>query len=197
MARVPWSTLIAAGLGTAAAVRALMRPHRTLTLAGYVRGCAADSSCDPSMLIDAAGAPVFSPVAGQVLSADQGWVVVKPDLDDVVLSYAWSPGADSSSLQVSSGQAVHAGQTLAVGGLFRFSVLQVVRDASGTHLGAPFEPASWLAVRGLKISAKSAEPQLWCEGGRTLTVPQGVAKCGIDLPSPGPLSLLPVSVSLR
>jgi len=194
--RVPWNALIAATLGTVAAVRALYRPHRTLTLEGYVRSCAADSACDPAMTIDAAGAAVLAPMAAAVVSAGPTWVVLKPDLDDVLLSYAWAPEASATQL-IPSGTHVAAGQTIAIGGLFRFSVRQLARTSGGTAVGAPYEPAAWLAVRGLKVSAKARDQALWCEGGRSLTVPQGVAKCNIELPAPSPLSLLPVTVSLR
>lgn len=195
--KLPWSALIAASLGTLSAVRAFYRPNRALTKEGYVRLCAADNACDPAMTLDAAGGSVYCPLAGTVLSAGTGWVVIKPDVDDVVLSYAWTPSAAPSQQLVASGAHVGAGQQIAVGGVFRFSVRQVVRGPSGTSIGAPFEPASWLAVRGLRISMKSRAPSLWCETGRNLTVPQGVAKCEIELPSPSPLSLLPVTVALR
>lgn len=194
---VPWSALIAAGLGTVAAVRAFYRPNRTLTKDGYARLCAADNACDPAMTIDASGGSVFSPMAGQVLSAGPGWTVIKPDLDDVLLSYAWDPSSGPSSQLVTQGQHVGSGQAIAIGGAFRFSVRQITRGPSGTTVGAPYEPASWLAVRGLKISGKSKQASLWCESGRALAVPQAVAKCGIELPAPSPYSLLPVSVSLR
>jgi hypothetical protein len=194
---VPWSALIAATLGTVAAVRAFYRPNRSLTKDGYVRLCAADNACDPAMTVDAAGGNVMSPMAAQVISAGPGWAVLKPDLDDVLLSYAWDPSSGPSAQVMAQGQHVHAGQVLAIGGVFRFSVRQLSRGSSGTTVGAPLEPAAWLAVRGLRISSKSKEPSLWCEGGRALTVPQGVAKCGIELPAPSPYSLLPVTVSLR
>lgn len=194
---VPWSALIAAALGTVTAVRAFYRPNRALTLNGYVRLCAADNACDPAMVIDTAGAAVLSPMAGVVVSAGPGWIVIKPDLDDVVLSYAWDASAGPTAELVSAGARVSSGQQIAVGGLLHFSVLQLTRGAGGTQIGAPYEPAAWLAVRGLRISKASREPALWCEAGRSLTVPQGVAKCGIELPSPSPYSLLPVTVSLR
>jgi hypothetical protein len=194
---VPWSALIAAGLGTVAAVRTFYRPLRSLTKDGYARLCAADNACDPAMTLDAAGGAVLAPMASQVVSAGPGWAVLKPDFDDVLLSYAWDPASGPTAQVLAQGQHVGAGTTIAIGGVFRFSVRQVSRTSSGTVVGAPFEPAAWLAVRGLRISSKSKEASLWCEAGRELSVPQGVAKCGIELPAPSPYSLLPVTVSLR
>jgi len=192
---VPWSALIAGTLGTIAAVRALYHPYRALTRDGYVRACAAESGCDPAMMVDAGGGVVYAPMAGLMVSAGPTWAVLKPDLEDVMLSYAWSPET-ATNLLVAPGQHVGAGQQIAVGGLFRFSVRQLTRGAS-TTVGAAYEPSSWLAVRGLRVSTKSREPSRWCEGGRALTVPQEVARCGLELPAPSPLSLLPVTVALR
>lgn len=194
---VPYGALIAAALGTVAAVRAFYRPYRTLTRDGFVRNCASDNACDPAMLVDSSGGAVLSPVAGQVVAAGPGWVAIKADLDDVVLSYGWDSSSPSTATLVSTGEHVGAGETIAIGGVFRFSVHQISRGPSGTTIGAPYEPASWLAVRGLKISGKQKEPSMWCEMGRSLSVPQAVAKCGIELPSPSPYSLLPVTVALR
>src|SRR5690349_7750011 len=101
--KLPWSALIAATIGTVSAVRAFYRPNRALTAQGYVRLCAADTGCDPAMTIDAAGGAVLSPLAGTVLSASGSWVVIKPDLDDVVLTYAWTPGAAASQQLVKAG----------------------------------------------------------------------------------------------
>ena len=202
---IPWSAVIAAGLGVAAGVRALYLPNRAITRRGYVRSCATTSGCDASMVIDTGGGPVYSVTAGTVIFGGAQLVAVAADLEDVLLMYDWR-GSDTNASDlkmaqssfVSPGSHVSAGKQIGTGGLVRFSVQKLIRSPSGVSFGGSYEPASWLAVRGLKVSEKATPGSgQWCEGGRNLSVPQSVAKCGLELPAPSSWSLLPVQVSLR
>lgn len=198
----PWSAAIAAGLGVAAGVRALYLPNRAITKRGYVRSCAATSGCDASMVVDTGGGAVYAVVPGTVVFGGAELIAIASDLEDVLLMYDWRSNNSDLKMAQSTfappGSHVAAGKQIGTGGIVRFSVQKLLRTSSGVQIGGSYEPAAWLAVRGLKVSEKATQGSgQWCEGGRSLSVPQSVAHCNIELPAPSAWSLLPVTVSLR
>lgn len=209
--RVPWGAIIWGGLGTALAVRALYRPARAVVSDGYAKRCAGrtNGGCSPTMLIESfAGAgPVYAPVAGRVLSAGQLKGISLPGhqahtviriaaaREPVVLEYR-----GDLQPQVQAGEQVGVGQQIALGSEVAFSVTELRSDGQQVA-SVQLEPASWLAARGLRISQRrhpaDTEGPNWCEGGRKLVVPESAGLCNLELPAPGGLMLLPVSVTME
>jgi hypothetical protein len=138
------------------------------------------------------GQPVYAVVGGVVVAAGPDWVAIVPNHEAVVLTYGNLTGPANAGTKVGAGQLIGRSARLS------FGVSKIERDASGGVKLVPYEPAAWLAVRGLAVSVKrrSSGQPLWCDGGRTLRVPQQVARCGMALPEPSAWALLPVSVTL-
>jgi hypothetical protein len=209
--RMPWGAIIWAGVGTALAVRTFYRPARAVVADGYAKACAGRlaGACRQSMLIESftGAGPVYAPVSGRVLASGQlrGATVVgaQPHTilriaaahEPVILEYA-----GALRPQVQEGEQVGAGQQIALASELAFGVTELRSDGQQVAEVA-LEPASWLAARGLRISQKAhaadAEGPNWCEGGRKLVVPESAGLCDLELPPPGGLMLLPVSVTMQ
>lgn len=186
-------------LGAAAGVRAAYRPFRALVRDGFVLKCAGVANCDPAMLIDSfrGKAEVYSPIAGTVVRISTNVLEIASKGEPVVVRFMGDPSKGGLDPHVQLGQRVTAGQVVGMASRVAFAASVVVRDAAGVKT-VPLEPASWLAARGLRISAKrrAGQAQQWCEGGRKLAVPEAVGKCGIKLPAPSGFMVLPVNVTL-
>jgi hypothetical protein len=191
--KTPWGALFWGAVGTAAAVRALYRPDRALIKDGFVLRCAATSGCDPAMTIQSfeGTQAVFAPMAGVIVSASGISCQIVPNGEAVLLDFS-----GSAQFQVTAGDHVGAGQQIGLASAFSFSVYELGRNPDGHAkiLGA-LEPASWLAVHGIRVSSKSHKhTELWCEGGRKIVAPPAVANC-LKLPPPSGYALLPISVT--
>ena len=176
--------------------RTFYRPARAVVQAGYPVACAgkAASACKPEMLIQ--GSPgataVYAVTSGTAAIASDGSLSIASDREPVVVSY----GRGSAQLFVQNGQKVGIGQQVAVMEKVAFTVTELVRESSGSITFRPIEPAAWLAARGLRIAQASNVPsELWCSHGRNITVPGTTLGCGVRLPSPSALMLLPVTVT--
>ena len=197
--RVPWGALFAGGLGVAAVVRALYHPKRVVLDGATALHCAGEADCDPAMTLrsSSGGGPVYAMAPGVVVAVGPDSVAIAASDEAVVLDYT-----SLYQVQVVAGQRVGLGQQIGLGKTVRFAVYDAQstpdgkrRDSGSSPLGKPYEPASWLAVHGLRASGRTVQPQ-WCEEARRLSVPQQVAKCGMQLPVPSAWALLPVRVSL-
>jgi hypothetical protein len=189
------TTVLCAALGAGALVRAFYHPARALIQDGFVSQCAgSDTSCDPHLTVDGSmgSQPVYAVVGGVIVAAGPDWVALVPNHEAVVLTYGNLTDVAPAGSKVGVGQMIGRSPRLS------FGVSRIDRDAAGSVKLTPYEPTSWLAVRGLGVSVKSRHSgqNLWCEGGRTLSVPQQVGRCGIALPAPSAWALLPVSVTL-
>jgi hypothetical protein len=186
-----WGTI-----GVAAVARALYRPHRALIRDGFVSKCAATTGCEPSMTVDAfeGTQAIFAPMAGNVVSTGPHTVYIVPNGEAVLLEYT----SDSASFtpQVAVGEKVGSGQQLGLASRIRFAVYEILRTQDGSaKIGAALEPASWLAVHGIRVSSKKhPATENWCEGGRKIVAPANVANC-LKLPPPSGYALLPISVT--
>lgn len=194
--KVPWGALVYAGVGVAALVRGLRRPKRIVLDGAFALHCAGMDGCDPAVTLQtqSGGQGVYAAAPGRVLAVGPGSVSIMARDEGAVLDYT---GLDQ--VQVTAGDAVGIGQQLGLARQVRFAVYALEQAPDGSlRIGKPFEPASWLATHGQALSAGSTTGHqgLWCEGGRQLDVPQKVAQCGMQLPTPTAWALLPVRVSL-
>lgn len=136
---------------------------------------------------------VFALSSGTVAVSKSGLVLVS-DREPVLIGY----GANIGQLLLTSGAEVGIGTPLAVMRSVELTVTEIIRAPSGQVTMRPLEPASWLASRGLTISAKgNAKGTLWCTQGRKIILPAKVAQCGTKLPAPSAALLLPVSVTME
>lgn len=196
--KLPYGAIAWGLVGTAALVRAFWNPERAVVKDGYTSACEGGANCSPYMVIDAAGGSgaVFSGARGKVIRVQGSSVWIVPNREAVVLEYTGGP---NSQVMVREGQTVWQGQQIAAMPQVKFAVFRIDRT-SGSFSYTPLSPAAWLASRGLRISAKkhsvTAEGDNWCEGGRKLQVPQRVGQCGIKLPDPSSVALLPISVTM-
>jgi hypothetical protein len=175
------------------AVRALYRSSRAVADEGYAVRCPADKGCSPALAIERAGGvlTIYALTSGKAAVTASG-VSIASDREPVVVSY----GPRLRQAFVGTGADVGTGQALGIMDEVELSVTELFREPSGKVSFRAIEPASWLAARGLRISKKGSVPSaLWCTHGRKLTVPKGVLSCGLRLPEPSGLLLLPVSVS--
>lgn len=197
--KLPYGAIAWTLVGSAALVRAFWNPHRAVVKDGYTSACEGGSSCSPYMVIDAAGGAgaVYSGARGRVIRVTGNSIWIVPNREAVVLEYV---GSANSQVMVREGQSVWQGQQIASAPQVKFAVFRIDRSSSGSVSYTPLSPAAWLASRGLRISAKkhsvTAEGDNWCEGGRKLQVPQRVGQCGIKLPDPSSVALLPISVTM-
>ena len=185
-------TAVAAGL----LARTFYRPYRAVVSRGYPLTCPGKTgtTCSPGLVIT--GTPgataVYAVTSGTAAIASDGSLSIASDREPVVVSYG--PGAEQ--IYVGNGTHVGLGQEVAFMSKVTFSVTQLVRDASGNITFRPIEPSSWLAARGLKIAQEgNVVSDLWCSHGRSITVPTDTLGCGVRLPDPSSLMLLPVSVT--
>ena len=194
----PVGAIFWGAVGLAAAFRALYRPNRTVVKDGFPTRCAG-VGCDPGMVIDSYSGQnaVFSPLRGHVAASTPSsiWIVLADEA--TVLEFTGAP--NEFLVQVQGGK-VTAGQQIGLASRVRFAVYALGRTPQGgAVLGAPIEPASWLAAHGAHVSAKyhKTTAEQWCAGGRKLVVPQAVANCKIKLPAPSGFALLPVSATME
>lgn len=198
---VPLGAITWAAIGGLAAFRTFYRPHRAVVRDGFALRCAAAESCDPTMTIESfiGKAPVYANSRGRVLFAGPNGIQIAAADEPTVLTYE-ADARGGFSPQVRTGDRVGIGQQIALASRVRFGVEVIWREPDGELKRIWNEPASWLAARGQRISAKyrkaDAEGSNWCEGGRRLVVPPRVGTCKIRLPTPGAFALLPVSVTM-
>jgi len=198
---VPIGALIWTALGVGAAVRTLWNPQRAVMRDAFAFRCAGAQACNTDLVLETFGEaePVYAVTSGVVVAAQGPVVELASEVEPVVVRYQADISKGGMQLQVQPGQRVWAGQQLGLARRLAFSVVRAER-VGGMVSWTALEPASWLATRGLRLSAKkrsvSAEGPNWCEGGRRLVVPEQVAKCGMKLPAPTGYMLLPVSVTL-
>src|SRR5882724_9500901 len=150
--RHPYGALFWGVIGLAAAARALYHPWRVLVKDGFPSRCSGDGSCDPSMTITSfeGQTEVYCPVRGVVAVAQPGRILIIPDDQAVVLEYD-NPNTSAFLAQMHSGDAVGAGEQIALASSFTFAVWTLGRTPSGQpQMGAAIEPASWLATHGAK-----------------------------------------------
>ena len=197
--RLPYGAIAWTLVGSAALVRAFWNPHRAIVKDGFTSACEGGSSCSPYLTIkssDGAGA-IFSSARGVVVSVTDTSIWIIPNREAVVLEYA---GDSGMQVMVRAGQTVWQGQQIASAPALKFAVFRINRSASGGYNYTPLSPSAWIAARGLRISSKkhsvTAEGDNWCEGGRKLQVPERVGQCGIKLPDPSAVALLPISVTM-
>jgi len=206
---IPLGVLFLGALGAASAARAAYRPFRAIVRDGFVSACAGSpgtGACTSAMRIASyrGKAEIFSPVAGKIIQPGGtnpgGTLRIASSSEPIIITYMGDAAKGGLEIQVQGpGQKVHAGQVVALGDGLAMTVEQVVRDASGRLSTVFIEPASWLAARGIRVSAKrrSGQAAQWCDTGRKLTVPQSVGRCGMRLPAPSGMMILPVSVSME
>ena len=193
--RFAWSAAVWASVGGLLAFRTFYHPHRAVVERGFVGRCPGEPSCNPSLGIQPEGGSttVFAVTSGRVVVTGQGVTLVS-DREPIVVSY----GSNLGQMLVESGRDVGIGTPIAVMRSVDFSVTEILRSDTGAVTFRPLEPASWLAARGLRITAKGKTAgTLWCTGGRTIILPAAVARCGIRLPAPASALLLPVSVTME
>jgi hypothetical protein len=180
-------------IGGFAAYRALVRPVRAVFDQGQVTDCPGGAGCTPTLGIRSTSgvAPVYALVSGTATRVAPDRVELTSRHEPVIVSYL---GALAPTL--APGQVVRAGDLIGQTDHVSLAVSQIQRLAGGALASVAIEPASWLATRGLRAATKLTPGTLWCQGGRTLAVPQDVARCGMRLPEPSGFSLLPVNVHL-
>ncbi len=188
VALVAWT---AAGL--LAGHRAFVRPARAVVAVGSIARCPGGPGCASGLTVDSAAgvAEVYALVRGTIVRAAAGRIELASAVEPVIVVYE---GAFLPTVHV--GQAVAPGEVLTRAGSITLSVTQYERLGDGSLRAFWLEPTSWLAARGLRPATKLTGGTGWCLGGRTLAVPQDVARCGLRLPAPAAFALLPVNVQL-
>jgi hypothetical protein len=180
--------------------RTFWRPARAVVQKGVPTACPGisppGSGCNTVMMIQ--GTPnatqVYAVTSGTVAIGSDGSVSIASDREPVIIGYG--PGA--SQVFVATGQKVQLGQEVAVMANVAFSVTELIPDGKGGVTFQPIDPASWLAARGLRVAQSENVPtSLWCTHGRNITVPTATLGCGIKLPEPSALMLLPVTVTTQ
>lgn len=176
--------------------RTFFRPARAVVQKGYATQCPgkAGGSCSPSMVVTGTpgAVPVYALTSGMAAITSDGILSIASDREPIVVSYG--PGA--AQIFVQTGQHVMLGQEVAVMGQVHLSITELVRENDGSITFRPIDPASYLAARGLKIAQSGNTPSgLWCTHGRNITVPTETLGCGVKLPAPSALMLLPVTVT--
>jgi hypothetical protein len=184
-------------LGGLSLVRGLFRPHRAVVREGAVSRCAGPNQykvCDSTDTVQTPpGASAYATASGRVIAAGDTFVHVAVHNEPVILMY------DGVRPTVDEGQYVGRGQKLGEStGAVTFGVWQMAPTARGAVMQKV--PASaWLAARGLKFAVSDTGPGTkWCEGGRSITVPQSVTSaCDLRQPDPATFALLPVSINME
>lgn len=187
---------IFAGLGAAALVRGLFRPHRAVLKEGSVARCSGRNHfgiCDPTDTIRAPeGTPAYAVAPGRVVAVGEAFVQIVARNDAVVLMY------EGIAPEIVEGQHVGRGQTIGKSiGPVIFGVWQLAPNATGPVL-QNIPPSAWLAARGMRHVVKDlGDGNKWCEGGRKIHVPREVkAACGFRQPDPSRFGLFPVEITL-
>ncbi len=197
--KYPWGAMFWGVVGVAATVRVLYHPFRAVMRDGFASKCSAEG-CDPTMTIDSFSgqSEIYAPIGGVVVAVTPGSIYLAIGSEPTLLEYTADP--NQMVVQVQPGDSVGAGQQIGLAARIKFGVYEITRTQGGTaSIGRAYEPASWLANHGLRISHKrhKVTGEVWCAAGRHLVVPQAVAKCGIRLPPPNGFALLPVSATME
>jgi hypothetical protein len=186
------------GIAALSAYRAIVRSTRAVFDSAEITDCpAASRNCEPTLGVRSVTgpAPVYALVSGVVSRVVPGSVIeITSKYEPVVVSYVGPMTLNAAGVQVAPGQVVRAGDCIGQAASIGIAVSQITRLVDGTIALAPLEPASWLAARGLRAGTKLVSGVKWCQGGRSLVVPQDVAQCGLRIPDPPGFSLLPVNV---
>lgn len=176
--------------------RTFYRPSRAVVAQGYPVACPGKvgTACKSELVIQGSpgAVPVYAVTSGTAAIASDGSLSIASDREPIVVSYG--PGA--AQIFVSTGQKVGIGQQVAFMGKIAFTVTELIRESDGSVTFRPIDPAAWLAARGLHVAQSGNVPsELWCSHGRSITVPSSTLSCGVKLPAPSALMLLPVSVT--
>ncbi len=194
---VPFSTWFFGGVSALFLVRGLWNPHRAVVHEGGVTECPgpAPGGCQDTLAIESPeGAPVYSTGPGTVVFVGDRFVHVQLSNEPVVVHYF------GVTPDVAVGQHVGRGQQLGItrsDGPLEFGVTRLEPANGGTAL-VSVEPASWLAARGFSLTVKklAAGQNLWCAGGRHVTVPKAAhTTCALQTPDKSNFALLPVSIT--
>lgn len=194
---VPFSTWFFGASGALLLLRGFWNPHRALVQEGAVASCPGPDggTCQDTIAISAAtGTPVYAVGSGTVVMAGDRFVHVQLSNEPVVIHYF------GITPDVKVGQQVSRGRQIGVArddGPVEFGVAGLVPAQNGAAL-VSLEPASWLAARGYSLSVKhlTGGADLWCAGGRHVTVPKAVHQgCSLAGPSKSSFALLPVSIT--
>lgn len=195
---VPWGAVFWTALGGGLLFRAFYYPQRAIVDRGYLIRCAGPTSdakgaaCSPALVVQAYPDTtiVYALASGVAILEDE--LAVASSTEPVVIGY----GRDIKQHLVRNGEKVTIGQPIAVMGQIQLTVTELSRQPDGSVKLRTLEPSAWLAARGMKVSVNGSKPSsLWCSGGRTLVMPAATANCGLKLPAPSGLLLLPVSVT--
>lgn len=195
--KVPLGALFLGTVGVAALVRGFWNPNRAVIKDGFVTQCEGGKSCSNYTTLEAAegSGPVYSAARGMVVKATSDSVFIVPNREAVVLEYK-----NVDQVMVRSGQTVWNGQQIGTAATLQFAVFRIDRDSKGRVTYVALSPSAWLAARGARLSAKksgvSAEGENWCEGGRHLRMPEKVGQCGLRLPEPTAVALLPITATM-
>lgn len=182
-------------LGLMSGIKFFWRPHRAVVREGRVEACPGDNQydvCDPTLRITApAGVGAYAPLSGIVAATGDNFVHIIGRHEPVIVMI------DGIQPRVEEGQSVGPGQRIGT------TLSQVAIGVWEIAPGEPFtmktvDPASWLASRGMRVAAENTgSGELWCEGGRDITVPKSAGSaCALRRPQPGKFGLLPVQVSI-
>jgi hypothetical protein len=187
-------------VGAACVIRGLLRPHRAVVKSGHVARCSGANgygTCDPSDTLKAdPGERVYAVAPGVVVAAPETFLHILASNEPTILMY------DGIDPGVVEGQHVGRGQKIGVvsnRGTVRFSVTELTRSEGPLGYSAEVVPPSgWLAARGARHFAKDlGDGTKWCEGGRSIHVPQSaMAACEMKRPQPGKFGLLPIEVDM-
>lgn len=195
--KVPLGAIFLTTIGAAALVRGFWNPHRAIIKDGFATQCEGGKSCSNYTTLEAAegSGPVYSAARGMVVKATADSVFIVPNREAVVLEYQ-----NVDQVMVRPGQTVWNGQQIGTASTLRFAVFRIDRASNGRVTYVPLSPSAWLAARGARLSAKksgvSAEGENWCEGGRRLRMPEKVGQCGLRLPEPTAVALLPITATM-
>lgn len=178
------------GLSAYALIRAVFRPHKALVAAGSVESCEGQASGCMLAVRTAPADPVFATAPSIVVSVGASFVHLMARNEPVVLDYEGIKPSVKKGDEIGSGQQIGTSP-----GVFRFGAIQLGPKGALGRLS----PSAWLASRGYRVADKILSTRkLWCEGGRTIAVPQADGKaCGFLSPEPGGFALLPIKVSVE
>jgi len=184
------------GLGAAALVRGIFRPHRAVVREGTVSRCGGPNQfrvCDPTDTIQApAGTPVYAVAPGKIVAVGEDFLHIVTSNDDAILMY------EGLTPNVVEGQFVGRGQKLGdTSGPLNFGVWQFAPSATGAVL-QQVPAGAWLAARGARHASKNTGAEdKWCEGGRVIHVPKATAdSCKFRQPDAARFALLPVQIDM-
>lgn len=195
--KVPLGAVFLTTVGVVALVRGFWNPNRAVIKDGFATQCEGGKGCSNYTTLESAegSGPVYAAARGMVVKATDDSVFIVPNREAVVLEYK-----NVDQVMVRPGQTVWNGQQIGTASTLQFAVYRINRSSNGAVTYVPLSPSAWLASRGARLSAKksgvSAEGENWCEGGRRLTMPEKVGQCGLRLPEPTAVALLPVTVTM-